>query len=727
MRRGASLALGVAALGLAAQLLAAAPPAPLADRFAQAGEPALTRVGSVHDAAFTWDGLQFYFVSGQMALGGAGGRTTTAVFEGEGALKVEPPAGPAWRQTIEQGQMERFLGRDLIEAGFTQAVFRFAEPALWLRALGAKAEFRDEQAPGNLRGLLHERAQEEERSGNDGLARLQAALGQANPGAFLVAEVKARDGRWIELDFDPGAAEPLRVAGEGSRDEPPEIWTNYAPAGWPAPPRWQASDYSLQATATRGTELSVRASFRLQGDAALGRGAILRLDPRLRVTGANLPWYQPAAPGNWIYLELPEAGAATPVTLEYAGAALEADPSARDWATAPGWYPAPDGAEFGGPEHFQLAVQAGERAALESAAEGRSAGFTVGEDAVETRTLKLADGQPLQVTVAAPKRDDPEALTALAGTKLVDVANFLAGLTGSRPYAQEKLAVTSAPAVALPGLVSFDPRSFLGLDAAATQFAPALTVATQWWETAATPATVHEEWLAAGLSEVSALLYQESRYGVMASRGTVEAWRHYLQTPGEGSHRPPLASGPLWLGAERLTAPHEDGEALLESKAGAELYMLRQMLWQPQSPAPDAGFTALLHDLMRRYAGRAITNAEFQALAEAHMTPAMDLDRNHKLDWFFQPLLYGTGVQILQFHAAMGTDAKGGAQVTLTVDNPGHWRGLLPVYIFRDRASWIRGLMPVTHDHETLVVPVGFMPQYVEANYLEDMLVGVRQ
>jgi len=43
-------------------------------------------------------------------------------------------------------------------------------------------------------------------------------------------------------------------------------------------------------------------------------------------------------------------------------------------------------------------------------------------------------------------------------------------------------------------------------------------------------------------------------------------------------------------------------------------------------------------------------------IVEKHMTHNMDLDGNHKMDWFFNEYVYGTERPQYQFHATV-TDA----------------------------------------------------------------------
>jgi hypothetical protein len=72
--------------------------------------------------------------------------------------------------------------------------------------------------------------------------------------------------------------------------------------------------------------------------------------------------------------------------------------------------------------------------------------------------------------------------------------------------------------------------------------------------------------------------------------------------------------------------------------------MLREMLRQPGAQNPDARFLALLQTLSSKYAYRSLSTSDLQHEVEAVMTPSMDLDGNHSMEWFFAQWVRGTGV-----------------------------------------------------------------------------------
>ena len=67
----------------------------------------------------------------------------------------------------------------------------------------------------------------------------------------------------------------------------------------------------------------------------------------------------------------------------------------------------------------------------------------------------------------------------------------------------------------------------------------------------------------------------------------------------------------------------------------------------------------MMQDFVKTYAGKAATTEDFKAMVEKHMTPAMDLDGNHRMDWFFNEYVYGTALPTYQLDATFDKNANG--------------------------------------------------------------------
>jgi aminopeptidase N len=71
--------------------------------------------------------------------------------------------------------------------------------------------------------------------------------------------------------------------------------------------------------------------------------------------------------------------------------------------------------------------------------------------------------------------------------------------------------------------------------------------------------------------------------------------------------------------------------------------MLRGLMTDPKTDS-DARFFRMLRDFVAHYQGQSISTEDFIHHAEKYVTPEMDLEHNHKLDWFFNEWVYDTGI-----------------------------------------------------------------------------------
>jgi hypothetical protein len=114
-------------------------------------------------------------------------------------------------------------------------------------------------------------------------------------------------------------------------------------------------------------------------------------------------------------------------------------------------------------------------------------------------------------------------------------------------------------------------------------------------------------------------------------------------------------------------------------------------------------------------------------IAEKHMTPAMDLQGNHRLDWFFREWVYGTAIPKYKFESTV-TAAEGGKwllKASLTqseVDD--QFAMIVPVYADFDgritRLGQIRMVGNATNDKIQVLLPQ--KPKRVMINAWHDVL-----
>jgi aminopeptidase N len=120
---------------------------------------------------------------------------------------------------------------------------------------------------------------------------------------------------------------------------------------------------------------------------------------------------------------------------------------------------------------------------------------------------------------------------------------------------------------------------------------------------------------------------------------------------------------------------------LVYPKGAYILHMIRMMMYTQKSG--DDQFKAMMHDFVDTYRLKVATTEDFKAVVEKHMTPAMDLDRNHKMDWFFNEYVYGTDLPTYHFEGLVkSTSDKDSIHFKLTQSGvPDTFKMMVPVYV----------------------------------------------
>jgi aminopeptidase N len=71
--------------------------------------------------------------------------------------------------------------------------------------------------------------------------------------------------------------------------------------------------------------------------------------------------------------------------------------------------------------------------------------------------------------------------------------------------------------------------------------------------------------------------------------------------------------------------------------------MLRMMM-RSEGKNPDENFLAMIREFLNEYDGKNASTGDLKRIAEKHMTKAMDVQGDKKLDWFFDEWVLGTGI-----------------------------------------------------------------------------------
>jgi hypothetical protein len=168
-------------------------------------------------------------------------------------------------------------------------------------------------------------------------------------------------------------------------------------------------------------------------------------------------------------------------------------------------------------------------------------------------------------------------------------------------------------------------------------------VAHQWWGHMVGWATYHDQWLSEGFAEFSASLFLQ--FTRKNAGDYLKFWEHERDAILSKNNfgRSPNDAGPLWLGIRLSTSKNPGGySGLVYPKGAYVLHMLRNILWDASTH--DDKFIAMMKDFIKSHETRNATTESFKSVVEKHMTPAMDLEGNHRMDWFFRDWVYGTEI-----------------------------------------------------------------------------------
>ncbi len=236
-------------------------------------------------------------------------------------------------------------------------------------------------------------------------------------------------------------------------------------------------------------------------------------------------------------------------------------------------------------------------------------------------------------------------------------------------------------------------------------------IAHQWWGNEVGWSTYHDQWLSEGFASYAAALdLLQEKDGDRLFHSVLRDYRSDLLAK-DKQGATVESGGPIFLGAHLANSLNPHGyDTIVYKKACWVIHMLRLVLTDPQTGS-DARFFQLLRDFLAAYRGTAVSTQDFVRFAQRYMTPASDLDRNGKLDWFFNEWVYSTGVPEYRLKTSIRRLAPGSYQVqgTITqIDAPIGFEMLVPVIAaygpHRSREAYSRRFMvpvssPAGHFH----------------------------
>ena len=254
-------------------------------------------------------------------------------------------------------------------------------------------------------------------------------------------------------------------------------------------------------------------------------------------------------------------------------------------------------------------------------------------------------------------------------------------------------------------------------------------VAHQWWGQTVGFASYRDQWMSEGFANFSASLF------LLQTNKTPKEYddfwkllRERLLERNKDGFRP-VDVGPVVMGF-RVSSSRSGGDVyqnLIYSKGAYILHSLELLYYTPQYG--EKPFQAAMHDFVTTYRNQPATTEDFKAVLERDMPKWLDLDHNHKLDWFFNAYVYGTEVpkySITSDFIQQGDQTIVHFKLTQAGVSP-QFNMLVPVYMeLEDKRTVLLGHLPIqgsTTIEKT--VPIGKLPsppKRLVLNYYYDLL-----
>ncbi|HKO03936.1 MAG TPA: M1 family aminopeptidase [Candidatus Acidoferrales bacterium] len=289
---------------------------------------------------------------------------------------------------------------------------------------------------------------------------------------------------------------------------------------------------------------------------------------------------------------------------------------------------------------------------------------------------RTAEAWRTAATLASSTPEPPPLPPAVIGQLATDIGDALSSMehwNGTFPFA--RLEVSPLPAAlsqSWPGLIYLSTMTFVPKEAqqraGVTQRAsfsfsdlmPFHELAHQWWGNLAGFSSYRDDWIMEGLANYIALLYLDAHRPAGRVLGqTLEDYRGDLLAKLPDGPETVDQIGPLALGQRLDSSRTPDGyRRVVYAKATWVVHMLRMMLQESGAKDPDARFRRLLHSLLEKHRFGGLSEADLRHELARIMTPEMDLEAMHSMDWFFDQWVHATGIP----HYAVEYKATPGAK-----------------------------------------------------------------
>ena len=138
----------------------------------------------------------------------------------------------------------------------------------------------------------------------------------------------------------------------------------------------------------------------------------------------------------------------------------------------------------------------------------------------------------------------------------------------------------------------------------------------------------------------------------------------------------------------------------------------------------------MMKDYCNTFDNKPASTEDFKTIVEKHMTRTMDLDGNHKMDWFFNQYVYGTGMPQYTLHATTESTSDGKTHLKAQLQRtgvPDNWKDSVALYGHLGDKTMRIGVLGVSHPNEPIDAMLPGKFDRVSINDHEDLLADVKQ
>ena len=210
-------------------------------------------------------------------------------------------------------------------------------------------------------------------------------------------------------------------------------------------------------------------------------------------------------------------------------------------------------------------------------------------------------------------------------------------------------------------------------------------VAHQWWGHMVGWTSYHDQWMSEGFSEFSSSLF--TLYVKKDVKKFNEFWNdlrdQIINVSPMTKGKKPFTVGPVTQGY-RLNSAKTGNVArnMIYPKGAFILHMLR-MLMHDRKGTGDQAFQKMMNDFLRSNYNKDVSTNDFKIAVEKHILPSMDIDKNGKMDWFFDEWVYGTELPSYKMTYSV-TNTNGKAVLSGKIEQSGvsdNFVMLVPIYV----------------------------------------------